>query len=109
MLTLNGLSGLQLSKAMLRDKQLRSEYKQLISTLSNNLHNELTQHTTTKLENNSDQSFIISPSTYEANSIQLTTFIRNEPYSHNTYNNVSELIKDNMSLIIQSYQVTEAI
>ena len=108
-ITLNGLSGKELSKSLIRNKQLRTEYKTLIKSLNDKLITTINEFTSCKLENNSDMYYIVSPSNYEAGSIQLTTFIRNKPYSHGTFNSIEQLIQDNQGLIISEYQVTEGV
>lgn len=108
-ITLNGLSGKELSKQLIRNKQLRMEYKAMMQSLTNNLINKLNEYNTCKLENDTDMSYIVSPSNYEAGHIQLTTFIRNEPYSHGTFETIEALIKDNQGLIINKYEVTEGV
>lgn len=109
MLTLNGLSGKQLTKAILRDKQLRKEFNELADQTTDNLITQLSTLTTCKLQNGTGIDYIIHPSTYKENHIQCTTFINNEPYSHGTYATITELIKEQSSLVFGAYQVTEAI
>jgi hypothetical protein len=61
------------------------------------------------LTNDKDTMFyIISLSNYKKGYYQLTTFIRNEPFSHTQEPTVSELIKNNLGELL-SYTIKEVI
>jgi hypothetical protein len=52
--------------------------------------------------------YIISPSNYKKGYYQLTTFIRNEPFSHTQEPTVKELITNNIGELL-NYTIKEAI
>lgn len=68
----------------------------------------LTNVTAATLTNESEMFYMISPSNYKPGSYQLTTFIRNAPYSHTTEETISDLITNNIGELL-TYTIKEAI
>jgi archaellum biogenesis protein FlaJ (TadC family) len=64
--------------------------------------------TSCTITNESDMFYIISPSNRYQGYYQLTTFIRNEPYSHTQEPTIMELIKNNIGELL-NYTIKEVI
>lgn len=98
------------TKKYLKDKEYRQQYKQFLIENSANWINQLSNITTCIISNNSNMFYMVSPSLYKNNQIQLTTFIRNVPHSHNTYQTIEELVKENhIHFYFNKYQIIESV
>jgi hypothetical protein len=62
----------------------------------------------TLTKDGSDMFYIVSPSNYKEGYYQLTTFIRNEPYSHTQEPTIIDLIKANIGELL-NYTIQEVI
>jgi len=85
------LQGKAHTKTYLKDKEYRKQYKEWKSNKEQSLINELSKHTSFSFTHNNIL-HMVTPSTYEQGKLQLTYFINNEPHSHETHGNLTELI-----------------
>lgn len=98
------------TKKYLKDKEYRQQYKQFLIDNTTNWVNQLSNIIICMISNDSDMFYMVSPSLYKNNQIQLTTFIRNIPHSHNTYQTIDELVKDNhIHFYFNQYQLIDSI
>ncbi|MEX0597600.1 MAG: hypothetical protein WD512_14000 [Candidatus Paceibacterota bacterium] len=98
------LKGKELSMKLLRDKEYRKEYKEYQKSVISHFNNIMNERTTYELRSNDSNHkifYIVSPSMYDSNKIQLTTFVNETTaYSHMTYNSIKELLEDNKNLFV---------
>lgn len=95
-----------MSKLSLKERVAQHQAKRNAQSeyLLTNLHNV----TAATLTNDSDMFYMISPSNYKQGQYQLTTFIRNNPFSHTTEATITDLITNNLGELLD-YTIKEAI
>jgi hypothetical protein len=90
-------------------KERAKQYGIKMDAKLNYFNTNLINVTGCTLTNDKDTMFyIISPSNRYEGYYQLTTFIRNEPYSHTQEKTILDLIKNNIGELI-NYTIKEAI
>jgi hypothetical protein len=95
-----------LTKLSLKERAALHQIKR--NNKLNELLTNLENKTACQLTNESDMFYMISPSNYNPGQYQLTTFIRNEPYSHTCEPTIKDLITNNIGELI-NYTIKEAI
>jgi len=106
--TFQPLTGKNHTKAYLKDKDYRNQYKSFKQDNATKWINQLSAVQTCVISNNSTMFYIMSPSLYKNNQIQLTTFINNIPHSHSTYETIDQLVEENnMYFYYNQYQISE--
>lgn len=89
-------------------KERAAQHRAKRESKLNELLPNLTNITGAMLTNDSDMFYIISPSNHKPGYYQLTTFIRNEAYSHTQEPTINELITKNIGELL-TYTIKEAI
>jgi hypothetical protein len=95
-----------LAKLSLKERMAQHQAKR--ESKLNYFLTNLNNVTAATLTNDSDMFYMISPSNYKKGQFQLTTFIRNTPYSHTTEATISDLIINNLGELL-NYTIKEAI
>jgi hypothetical protein len=88
-----------------RAAQHQAKRNAKLNYLLTNLHNVTGAMLT---NDNDDMFYMVSPSNYKEGQFQLTTFIRNAPYSHTTEKTIKDLITNNIGELL-NYTIKEAI
>jgi hypothetical protein len=86
-----------------RAAQHRAKKESKLNYFMTNLSNDTIGCT---LTNDSDMFYIVSPSNYYEGYYQLTTFIRNEPFSHTQEKTLKDLITKNIGELL-NYTIQE--
>lgn len=95
-----------MTKLSLKERTAQHQIKR--ESKLNELLSNLENKTAAELTNDTDMFYMISPSNYKQGEYQLTTFIRNNPYSHTTEPTIKDLIINNIGELL-TYTIKEAI